>query len=89
MLTPLTFVINEIPPRLRHKYLKVEAAVNKLDYEQNTKGHVDILPTKVSVNIEGIHFSSLHSTLQFAKETVRMLADPSNNDMRLSEYESS
>ena len=87
MLTPPEFVSNKIPPRLRHKYLKVEAAVNKLVYEQYTKGNVVILPTNEAMNIDGIHFSSLHWTLQFAKETGRMLADPSNGDMPLNTIE--
>ena len=87
MLTPNGFVSNNVPPKLRQKYLGVATAVNKLVYEQYTKGNIVILPTEEAIKIEGIHFSSLHWTLQFAKETGRMLADPSNGDMPLNTIE--
>jgi len=87
MLTPTDFVGNNVPPRLRHKYLAVASAVNKLVYEQYIKGNIVILPTIDAVKIQGVHFSSLHWTLQFSKEAGRMLADPSNGDMPLNTIE--
>jgi hypothetical protein len=87
MLTPTDFVGNNVPPKLRHKYLAVASAVNKLVYEQYIKGNIVILPTIDAVKIQGVHFSSLHWTLQFSKEAGRMLADPSNGDMPLNTIE--
>jgi hypothetical protein len=87
MLTATEFKSNNVPPKLRQKYLGVASAVNKLVYEQYVKENIVILPTSEAVKIEGVHFSSLHWTLQFAKEAGRMLADPSNGEMPLNTIE--
>jgi hypothetical protein len=87
ILTTSNFISNNVPPRLRQKYLCVATAVNKLVYEQYMKRNVIIIPTGEAVKIKGIHFSSLHWTVQFAKEAGRMLADPTNGEMPLNTLE--
>lgn len=80
ILTPTEFICNNIPPPIRNKYLMVRSTVNKLVYAQYVLKNVIIIPTTFAVKLPGIHFSNLHWTAQFGKESGRMLADPSNGD---------
>ena len=80
ILTPTEFICNNIPPPIRNKYLMVRSTVNKLVYAQYVLKNVIIIPTTFAVKLPGIHFSNLHWTALFEKESGRILADPSKGD---------
>jgi len=70
---------NQRPP-LRKKYLMVKGAVNKILYDMYLKGGTILLiPTKLAIEINGIHFSSQHWTTKKEKACGRSLGDASND----------
>ena len=70
---------NQRPP-LRKKYLMVKGAVNKILYDMYLKGGtVLLIPTKLAIEINGIHFSSQHWTTKKEKACGRSLGDASND----------
>lgn len=78
ILTAPDFEPSCIPPRLRNKYLRLAPAINKSIYELYKNNLIIIMPTQVAREIEGVHFSALHWTMQSDKEQGRTLADPSS-----------
>lgn len=80
ILTAPGFIPSNEPPKMRQKYLRLSPAINKSIYELYKKKLVIMLPTLVAKRIEGVHFSSIHWTLQADKEQGRTLADPSSGD---------
>lgn len=86
--TSRSFVACNTPPPLRRKYLKVQAAVNKIIFAMYEKGQtVLLLPTDEAKKIPGIHFSATHWTTKKNKSSGRILGDQSNdpNDNNLND----
>jgi len=69
------FVSNRSPPHLRHKYLRVSPAVNKVLMELYSKGDVLFLPTVVAKSLPDVHFSSTHWTTKSGEAKGRPLGD--------------
>lgn len=80
IVTASGFEPNNTPPRLRSKYLRVAAAVNKLVYSQYQSGQVIILPTSVLLQMGGVHFSSTHWAMKKGKEEGRLIGDGSSDE---------
>jgi hypothetical protein len=68
------------PPPLRHKYVAVHPAVDKLNYTQWLKGQVVFIKTPVAVRIAGVHFSAQHWALKKDAPQGRAVGDLSNPD---------
>ena len=73
------FVPCNIPPPLRHIYVAVSSAVNKIIYDMYLAGSILILPTSVVRRIPGVHFSAMHWTRKKDKESGRIIGDVSND----------
>ena len=56
IVTDEDFEANGSPPPLRAKYLRMAPAVNKLMQQLYDSGKVMIIPTRMALQIEGIHF---------------------------------
>ena len=54
------FSPSSVPPPLRHIYITVASAVNRIIYDMYLAGAVLILPTKIVRAIPGVHFSPMH-----------------------------
>jgi len=58
------FVPKRSPLSLRHKYVRVSSAVNKILMELYNKGDVLFLPTVMAKSLPDVHFSSTHWTTE-------------------------